>query len=969
MKTGEGQAGRRLLLLLTIVVIAREIARSVRTLTRRGSLQAPARGSIRPRRHLRHGLFVLFLASAVVVVIDWLGSAANSQVTTLNKHWYGAAQESPWMDATNHEITLITRELTITINGDELTAKYEVTTPAGSSVTSIAESDTDARAGDDLVNNVLGQVLVGEFHYGITGHQLQASTLTFNRPRVQIAKDKKKQLLATLDVESDPVRLNEHQQQITILPPAKGIVGGPMTAIKLKAPAVQVATPVGIKVRGIEDETANLQVDLATVQRADNASFTMTEAARSLGWFYGLRAVGGLMLPIVDAFLYRLLTIFVCAIFLWAFYRARRKFPDDQLVNVGLKTVETVVAALAAVAVLGFAYDLSSKLCGTTDRTYLLAGPMGLLVGGAAVVWPVACWRAGAIDPGMQNPARSPSGSAGRRLLWKGALVLMLVHVAIAVLYLLRLHRLGVNPLTPTVIAGTALIVAAVPLLVRVLLGRGLLAWVASAGLLGAALAAATSWQLLYTSIFWLPPDAHSAHVNLWGKWTYVTVAAVAAAGLCVMWGRVACTVLRHGRQRSRTVPILTVMAVVAVILATIVPDVVSESDIADSHAVGLVPLDLFGLFDVIPSLLFWLLLVLAIVVTMRLPSKPDPRAVARDMALPIAVMLLYWFDTWLYLPISIIVGISLIRRLMMPGKLAHETPPVSDPEAWADDAATGWRRADFLASQQQALAASSTDALRESLLNAKDGEFQRRLARLAKAQDDLAAKHDASQRAARSAKITAFSHRGAAPDLKSAAVGTLTGTILGIIPAAVTMLITQPPSAGGSYPVLSFFGDTAWVLFTYAGLGWFVGYFLPLIRGDSGAGKALWVFIAGAAASLPASLIWNDAQDWAATMISDLELLVFLMVLTVIVCDLRTLQRARLRPTDWMRVHNWRFVATWSAALVAAIGTIVITFATTTVTGLSQQLTHQPPSTSSSSGSNSNTSSSSGSNSSGSSP
>jgi hypothetical protein len=78
--------------------------------------------------------------------------------------------------------------------------------------------------------------------------------------------------------------------------------------------------------------------------------------------------------------------------------------------------------------------------------------------------------------------------------------------------------------------------------------------------------------------------------------------------------------------------------------------------------------------------------------------------------------------------------------------------------------------------------------------------------------------------------------------------------------------------------------------------------------------------------------------------MVGDLELLVFLMLVTVIVCDLRTLSRAGLSLTDWPRVHNWRFVATWSAALVAAVGTIAITFATTTVTDLSQQLTRQPP-------------------------
>ncbi|HEX3514879.1 MAG TPA: hypothetical protein VHT26_12850 [Trebonia sp.] len=954
MTTGKGRARRGLLLLLTIVVIARDVARRPHTLIAKGSAYVPARGPSRPRQYMTRWLVALFLASAVIIQTDLLGSVANDEVTALNKHWWGAAQESPWLNAADHGITFLTRNLTITINGDQLTAKYEATALADSLVASTAESDTDTEAGDDLVDNVLGQMLVGEFHYGITGNQIQATSLTFNTPQVEIATDKNKRLIATLDVESDPFRLDEHRQQVTILPPAASVAGGPMTAIQLNAPAVQVTRPAGVKVDGIANGTANLQVNLTTVQQSDNASFAVTEGNTSPSWFDGLRAVGGITLPIMDAFLFRLLSIFCCAIFLWAFYRARRKFPDNQLINAGLKAVETVVAALAAVAVLGFAYDLSTKFWGSADRSYLAAGPMGLLVGGAAVLWPVACWRAGALDSGHLRRARGPARPAKKHLRWRAALIPILVHLAIAGLYLFRLHRLGVSPLTPMVIAGTTSMLVAVPLLVRALFVRGPLAWVASAGLLGAALAAACSWPLLYTATNWFSANAQSAHINLWGKWTYVTVALIAAAGLCVMWGRIALTAVRHDRPRSRPARTLVVMAVVAIILAAIVPDVVSESSVASPHAVGLVPLDLFGLFDAVPQLLIWLLLVLAIVVTMRLPPTPDPRAVARDMALPIAVMLLYEVDTWLYLPISMIVGIFLIRRLMMPRRLAEETPLAGNPEACADDAAADWRRADFVAGQQQALAESSTDALRESLLNVKDGEFQRRLTRLAKAQDDLTAKRDALQRAARSAKIRAFSRRGAAPDLGSAAVGTLTGTILGIIPAAVTMLTTQPPSDGGSYPVLSFFGNTAWNLFAYAGLGWFVGYFLPLIRGDSGAGKALWVFTAGAAASLPDGLIWNDAQGWTVTMVYDLELLVFLLVLTVIVCDLRTLQRARLRPTDWIRVHNWRFVASWSAALVAAIGTIVITFATTTVTDLSQQLTRQPPSTSNATGSSS---------------
>jgi hypothetical protein len=307
--------------------------------------------------------------------------------------------------------------------------------------------------------------------------------------------------------------------------------------------------------------------------------------------------------------------------------------------------------------------------------------------------------------------------------------------------------------------------------------------------------------------------------------------------------------------------------------------------------------------------------------------------------------MLLYWSDRWLYLPVTAIAGIFLIRWLMMPSELTHVVPCNKAPETWVQDASTGWRQAEFVAGQQQALAASSTDALRDSVLNGKTDGFQSCLARLATAQDELAAKHFAYQCAARSAKDEAFSHKGAAADLGSAAIGGITGAVLGVIPAAVTLHTSQPIAANSSYPILGFFGVTAWHVLTWAGLGWFIGYFLPLIRGANGAEKAMWIFIAGAVASLPASLIWSDAHDWVTTLVNDLEFLVFLMVVTVIVCDLRIVWRAGLRPTDWGRVHNWRFVASWSAALIAAIGTIAITFATTTVTGLGQQLTHQPPS------------------------
>jgi hypothetical protein len=508
------------------------------------------------------------------------------------------------------------------------------------------------------------------------------------------------------------------------------------------------------------------------------------------------------------------------------------------------------------------------------------------------------------------------------------------------VLCLIRLTRLHVGPLTSSpVIIGIAVPTLVVPLLVRLLLGRGgLLAWAVSAGVLGSLFAAATSWPLLISSTY--SQGQHAPHVNPLGKWTYVAVALTVTAGLCVQWGQTAWTAL--GSWRARAGKVAVTAAVVAVIAAAVVPDAVSEAGVASPHGDGLVPVQLFDLFDAVTQLLAWLLLLLAIVAVTQLPDTRDSRSAARDMALPIALVLLYWFDTWLYLPVTVIAGIVLIRWLMMPKDLAGKPPPACSQERWANDAAASWRHAEFIASQQQALATSSTDALREAVLNGKDDELQDRLDRLRKAQDTLGERMHGYQDTARDAKVSAFSYTGVVPGGEPAKVGAVTGAILGVIPATITVLTTQPPSTSG-YPILGFFGSTAWNLLSWVGLGWFIGYYLPLIRGRNGVEKALWVFVVGAAASLPDSLIWNDPSDWVSTMVGDLELLVFLLVTTVITCDLYTLQCERLRLTDWVRVHNWRFVATWSAALVAAVGTIAITFATTTVTDLSKQLTARP--------------------------
>jgi hypothetical protein len=433
-------------------------------------------------------------------------------------------------------------------------------------------------------------------------------------------------------------------------------------------------------------------------------------------------------------------------------------------------------------------------------------------------------------------------------------------------------------------------------------------------------------------------------HVNIIGKWIFITIAVLVVAGLCIMSWRVLRVLMGKDRLWKRAVAV----AILVGIGVAVLPDAAAKAQLANPHATGMVPVDLFDLFDALPDLLYWMLLGLAIVVVMRLPSEPDLRPVRR-IAIPIAVLLLYWNGSWLYLPITFLIGLLLVSWLALPEKLAEAPRPCTADEALSKTTATlknvlaDWRAADFAAGQRQALAASSTDALQDLLVQNDREGYDRSFAAMTDAQEKLANEHDRHQRDALTAKAQVFSHKEDTPNTATARCGTFTGAVLGIVPAAVTILITPPPWDSDGYPVLNFVGSTAWNLFFWIILGWFVGYFLPLIRGNNGTEKALWLFVVGVAATLPMSVMWDDGHAWMLDIIAYLELFIFLMVTTVILCDLCTLRNSGMRLTDWVRVQNWRFVITWSTALIAAIGTAAITVLSTVAVDLtSHALTNE---------------------------
>jgi hypothetical protein len=452
--------------------------------------------------------------------------------------------------------------------------------------------------------------------------------------------------------------------------------------------------------------------------------------------------------------------------------------------------------------------------------------------------------------------------------------------------------------------------------------------------MLALVLAATIAWPLFwYGSVTW--DGTNYPSVNVWGKWTFVVLAVVTVSGLSIMLARAAWAVLEPYGKAWRWGVAVTVAIGIAV---TVLPDAITEAGIAAPHAAGLQPINLFDLFGSLPFLLDWLLTLLLLLVALGLPTSPDPRPVARILAIPIAVELFYWNFTWLYLPVEFLLGILLVGWVMLPADLASAIAAPGGSASALRKAITRWQGAEFIAGQRQGLAASGTDSLRDLLLKNDKQAYAAALSALTTGQQELAEQRAAYQRDALDAKAEAFSRKGAPLDRKGARTGLITGALLGVIPATVTLITTQPADTGSAYPVLNFFGGTAWSVAVWSLDGCFIGYFLPLIRGANGVQKALWMFAVAVTAELPLDVIWDDSHAWASSLIGCLEFLVFMIVTTVILDDLTVLKAAGMRATDWTRVHNWRFVVTWSTAVIAAIGTAAATFLSTAATDFSHQ-------------------------------
>jgi hypothetical protein len=936
----------------------------------------------------------LILAGALICLIDVLAIAVRGVVNHSAQTWpWGLCEGSSCNQpaAASSGVQLASVHLVVTVNGDDLNAEYTVTSSSGQALEEQAEQAQRAGNSNALVSDLFGGISVAQFKDGFTANRYGWTVLGFMPPQLLVTGDK-----TTVTIDSGPFRLLLSQQYIHVNPPA-GTTDGPSGDLEL-------AYPSGLQVLNVNGasltSTAGGSIDM---QRGGAAVTAMLREAGG-NWTTGLRSVGGTGLPVVGSPLQRLGDLVAYIALLWGFSRICQDLAplrDDvqSVVLAGMNAVRAIVGAIVALAALGFGYNLMFGLLpkGTGP---LLAGPAALALSGAVVLWPVACWR---VAPATGRPAGGrPAGGrpAGWHWGWDLALMALIGAACLGFLVVWADRRPVTWWQAGLAVAG---IVVLVYLLGRLLLRPSALRPAARlavlAALLVAVLASTAAWPVLVYSGF---NRGGVIDANLIGKWIYFAAAVITIVGLCVMIARVV-GVLSASHRRSLASAVVggpppdrTAAermcrrwrwiwragggTVVAVTLAATVPYLVRHSQFRSAHAAGLVPAALTsysGLYRALPQLLSWLLLALAICVLLSisragraagdLQPAPDQarvwdlvaeravtsRVAARRLAIPVMMLILfsaytYYYSpwavtnyTWLYVPVTPLFGLAILAWVL-PATQAKADRTRSPKEA-IRLTLRAWRIAEFADSQRQQLLGNADD-LRKSLVETgaqahPEADGRRTYEALANAQNELSEKRDDSRRSAREHLREAFDHLGEPPDPATARRGALAGALLGLVPAVVLFLVTRPVAAWSGYPVLDFLGFTGWVLFIWPALGWAMGYFLPFIRGRNGINKALWVYLT-LVASLPMNLLWLDGHEWKITAIYYLELFAFLVIIGVIIGDLLALSTAGMSPLSWVQVHNWRFLVSWSTAVLAAIGTVAVTFLSTAATDLGQQAT-----------------------------
>ena len=869
---------------------------------------------------------LLVLSAGLVVSADALARAITAVAPNGDSRWWGLREpeSKPLASAIPASWAGTAVSLQLRLTGDQAHAQYSLTAPSHSKLIAQVMSYAAVAGSNSLAVNFLGNVQMSDSPYEF-GHTHYWHRLQFNRPYVkQVAQQ------TTVVLPSKVYYFNIDPKLVKVEDPVD-TGRGFSRSIDFQGATSQVADVSGATISQLSSSAASLQ----PIAGRRTVSFSVEGPAAD--WLDGVRSVGATTFAVGPAnFLYRLVRYLSYLVLLAALFRLAMSYPGNDAVRLARDAIGAITAAMVAIALLGFAFNITQEFVPSAPshrNSFYLAGPAGLLLAAALTVWPVVLFRIGRRPPAWAGPKRPAPG--------------MLLPVVVggvaggvaALTFTLLLHYLFAVPISSVVVPVVAcwLVGTAVISILAVLKrwSRWTVSLVAPF-FVAAVLFSAQFAPVLYYGGSYIATDPGRVHVNVIGKWLYLILPVAILLALVVVAVKMIWTSV-HGPWRW-----WLSVAASSILAAAILPDAISDSQVLSGHQAGKAPFYFFAgnsLIDALPALMSWLFVGLAIGALCSIRESADKRMEIRGVGVAMLLVLLFRVSSsWMYLPVSVVLGYLAIRYVVMPARLAQEGAGRMTPPQAIHYALSAWRRAELADNQRQQLTSNSADALRDVLI--KDGpvHYDRSFDALLQAQRNLDRRYGRWQNLARDATVTAFSHQGNLPSKKMAREGFFVGVIWTVVSGAIQLLASAPLAPSTSYPALDFFGGNGGLLFIWPLLGWCVGYFLPFIRGKDGVQKALWFSLPVIAAAVPLQLLWDDTTGWLNVLVYDLELFSFLMVSAVVVSDLLVLRAARMRLKTWVQVHNWRFVVSWSSAVLAALATAAATFLSTAATTVTQQ-------------------------------
>jgi hypothetical protein len=288
----------------------------------------------------------------------------------------------------------------------------------------------------------------------------------------------------------------------------------------------------------------------------------------------------------------------------------------------------------------------------------------------------------------------------------------------------------------------------------------------------------------------------------------------------------------------------------------------------------------------------------------------------------------------WNYIPVTFLVGLYLLRRLIRPVAYWYTLKPLLHPVLT--------ERLDLLEQILNLNAAESAYREVRSKATAKLSsgdltidQYEQQLNQLKLQLDGLREEATIAGRPAKEVALTFGPFQTAWAN----AMHGLKWSLLFVTPWFVLSLRDYLGVAffqGQEYPFLRMAADLLIFVSKWGVFGFCLGYFYPFLWGENGLKKGFGLFLVTIGATLPLWTIFNaTAIDWQASLFYALQVFIQCMMLGLFAFDYYTLRQGRY---DWkilFQIHGLTPVSVSISTILAAVGVTITTLLTSQATNL----------------------------------